>query len=111
MALGTGMATYDSDIDQLYRRLARRLEQIVRFDIHAPEPLIEDACQFAWVCLVRHSARVRRETALPWLVTTAVREAFKLLREDRREVSLEAAIETGAAPATDPSVPGPDEIA
>jgi DNA-directed RNA polymerase specialized sigma24 family protein len=100
----------DRDIEHLYRRLAGRLEQIVRLDVHAPQPLIEDACQFAWGRLLCHSARVRRETALAWLATTAVHEAFKLLRQDRREFSLEAAVQNGAAPATDPRVPGPYEI-
>src|SRR5947209_6927026 len=108
MALATGAPTYDSDIEELYRRLAGRLRQIVRFDIRAPEPRIEDACQFAWGRLMHHSARVRRETVLAWLATTAVHEAFKLLREDRRELSLEAALESAAAP-LDPHVPGPDE--
>jgi hypothetical protein len=52
------------DVGDLYRALAPRLEQIVRLDVRAPDPVIEDACQFAWSRLVYHSHRVRRETAL-----------------------------------------------
>jgi RNA polymerase sigma factor (sigma-70 family) len=60
--------------------------------------VIEDACQFAWSRLVHHRKRVHRESALGWLVTTAVHEAFKLTRRERRDVSLELALETQLAP-------------
>jgi RNA polymerase sigma factor (sigma-70 family) len=81
------------DVDALYRSLSPRLEQLVRLDVRAPDPVIEDACQFAWSRLVHHSARVRRESALSWLAATAVHEAFKLIRRDDRELSLDAAVE------------------
>lgn len=98
------------DLDDLYRRLAPRLRQIVRSDVRAPDPVIEDACQIAWSRLIRHSEEVRREAALSWLATTAVREAFKLSRRDRRELSLDAELErTGELPLPS-SVPGPAEL-
>lgn len=81
------------DVDALYRALGRRLEQIVRTDVRAPEPVIEDACQFAWSRLVFHAHRVQRECVLAWLVQTARREAVKLMRRDQREVSLDAVLE------------------
>ena len=83
------------DVDELYRALAGRLERIVRFDVRAPEPVVEDACQFAWSRLVDHCDRVRRETALSWLATTAVREAVRLIRRQARELSLDAARRAG----------------
>jgi RNA polymerase sigma factor (sigma-70 family) len=89
------------DIEELYGLFARRLEHIVRLDVRAPEVVIEDACQFAWSRLVHHRHRVHRETVMSWLARTAVHEAFKLLRRDRREVSLEADCEQ-AAPALTP---------
>ena len=49
------------------------------------DAVIDDACQFAWACLVAHCQRVRREAALSWLATTAVREALRLLRRDGRD--------------------------
>src|ERR1700729_3955249 len=81
------------DVGQLYGSLAARLEQIVRLDIRAPETVIEDACQVAWCRLLDHSDRVHRETVMAWLARTAEREAFRLLRRDRREVSLEAVVD------------------
>ncbi len=92
------MATIEStvgvgDVGELYGLLARRLEQLVRLDVRAPDVVIEDACQFAWSALLHHRDRVQPETVMTWLVRTAVHEAFKLLRRARREFSLEAAAE------------------
>ncbi len=87
------------DVGELYGLLAKRLEQIVRLDVRAPDVVIEDACQFAWTRLLHHHQRVHRETVLSWLIRTAVHEAFKLLRRERRELSLEAAVELATTPA------------
>ena len=81
------------DVGELYALHAHRLGQLVRLGVRAPDPVIEDACQFAWSRLLHHRARVRRESALSWLVKTAVREAFKLLRREGRELSLDALLE------------------
>lgn len=81
------------DVGELYGLLARRLEQIVRLDVRAPDVVIEDACQVAWSRLLRHRDRVHRETVMSWLIRTAVHEALRLLRRYRRELSLEAADE------------------
>ena len=87
------------EIGELYAALSKRLEHIVRSDVRAPEAVIEDACQFAWSRLIHHCHRVRRDTALSWLATTAIREAFKLIRRDGRELSLDAALAiTGEPP-------------
>ncbi len=97
------------DIDRLYRRLSGRLEHIVRGDVHAPEPLIEDACQVAWGRLLDHSDRVRRDTAFAWLVATAIHEAFRLLRRARLEVPFDSLVEAeGESPLAVRS-PGPYE--
>ena len=98
------------DVGELYRALSGRLEQIVRLDVRAPEPVIEDACQFAWSRLVHHSGRVRREAALSWLATTAVREAVKLIRREGRELSLDATLEQPGAGTLVAPLPGPDEL-
>ena len=81
------------DIEELYRCFSAPLERMVRLDVRAPQTVIEDACQFAWSRLVHHADRIRRETALSWLTTTAVHEAFKLLRHCNRELSWEVAFE------------------
>lgn len=93
-----GAAAELEDFEQLYRSLANRLERLVRLGVRAPDPVIEDACQFAWTRLIHRYGHVRREAALGWLVKTAVHEAFKVMRRDRRELSLEAALESGLGP-------------
>jgi RNA polymerase sigma factor (sigma-70 family) len=87
------------DVGELYVQLAKRLELIVRLDVRAPDVVVEDACQFAWSRLIHHRDRVRREAVMSWLARTAVHEALKLLRRDRRNVPLEAALDQ-AAPAS-----------
>lgn len=87
------------EVTELYENLAPRLERIVRLDVQAPEAVIEDACQFAWSRLLDHFERVRRDAALSWLATTAVREAFRSIRRATRELSLEGTLETSAEPA------------
>ncbi len=100
----------DDQISELYRALSGRLQRIVRADIRAPEAVIEDACQFAWCRFVHHSDHVCREKALSWLATTAVHEAFKLIRRDDRELSLESALERAGDDAFSTRLPGPDEL-
>lgn len=98
------------DIGELYLALSGRLEQIVRCGVRAPDSVIEDACQFAWGRLVDHADRVRRESALSWLATTAIHEAYKLIRRDGRELSLEAAVGQTGDSALSASTPGPHEL-
>jgi RNA polymerase sigma factor (sigma-70 family) len=79
-----------TDLSDLYRDLGGKLERIVRSDVRAPEPVVEDACQFAWSRLAHHAGRVRRESALAWLATTATREARKQISRNCRELSLDS---------------------
>ncbi len=92
-------------VGELYRDLSERLEQIVRFDVRAPEAVVEEACQFAWGRLIDHRHRVRRESALSWLARTAVREALKLRARNGRYVSLDC-----QQAAEFPTLAGPDEL-
>ena len=96
-------------VAELYRDLSERLEQIVRFDVRAPESVVEEACQFAWGRLVDHRHRVRRETALSWLARTAVREALRLHARAGRCVSLDVALDADRT-AEMPTLAGPDEL-
>jgi RNA polymerase sigma factor (sigma-70 family) len=98
------------DVGELYSGLSRRLEQIVRRDVRAPEAVIEDACQFAWSRLLHRRHDVRRETVLAWLVKVAIHEAFKLIRRDDRELSLDATLDGHAERLLASPAPGPDEI-
>jgi RNA polymerase sigma factor (sigma-70 family) len=103
-------ATRSIDVGELYGLLAARLEQIVRLDVRASDAVIEDACQFAWHRLLHHSHRVHRETALAWLARTAVHEAFKLVRRDQRELSLDVVLEADGEPALAVAPPTPQEL-
>jgi RNA polymerase sigma factor (sigma-70 family) len=94
----------------LYRTSSTRLERIVRLDVRAPDAVIEDACQFAWSRLLCHRDRVRAEAALAWLDKTAVHEAFKLLRRDCRELSLEETLACWGESAVSARAPAPDEL-
>jgi RNA polymerase sigma factor (sigma-70 family) len=91
--MGDNTALGVDDVGELYELMARRLEQIVRRGVHAPDVVIEDACQIAWSRLLCHRHHVDRETAMSWLFRTAVHEALRLLRRTRRELSLEEAEE------------------
>ena len=99
------------NVGELYAELAGRLERVVRGEVRAPPPLIEDACQFAWWRLVVHAHRVERRAALSWLAKTAVHEAIKLVRRAERDVSLEARLERAGEAAIPSRWPGPDEVA
>jgi len=48
---------------------------------------------------------------LSWLTRTAIHEAFKLIRREGRELSLEATLELAGDAALALRVPGPDELA
>jgi RNA polymerase sigma factor (sigma-70 family) len=98
------------DVGELYARLSGPLERIVRLDVRAPDAVIEDACQVAWSRLVDHRTRVRREAALSWLAKTAVREAFKLIRREDRELSLDAVLELAGDGVLPSSSPGPEQL-
>jgi RNA polymerase sigma factor (sigma-70 family) len=77
------------DVGAVYASNAAKVRRLVRHYVRAPEPVIEDACQTAWTRLVRDRARVRPDTAVAWLVTTAIREAIRLTRRAGRELFLE----------------------
>jgi RNA polymerase sigma factor (sigma-70 family) len=69
------------DEDELYRTHARTLRSVVRTRVNTSEDIIEDACAFAWMQLVR--CQPRRKTAFAWLRTVATREAIRLDRIER----------------------------
>jgi RNA polymerase sigma factor (sigma-70 family) len=77
------------DVGRLYAEFSRHLEMLVRSDVRACDAVIEDACQLAWVQLVRYRNRVALDSAPRWLTRTAVREAVRMLRRHRHECSLE----------------------
>jgi RNA polymerase sigma factor (sigma-70 family) len=98
------------DVAELYATHASRLRKLVRLSVRASEPVIEDACQFAWSRLFHHRSRVQPEAALSWLLKTAVHEAFKLVRRDSRELSLEGLLERAGDSQPLPATVALDEL-
>ena len=77
------------EVGTLYAAHAVRVRRLVRLGVTAPDAVIDDACQVAWMRLVVHRARIRRETALRWLVRVATNEARRQARRGGRDLSLE----------------------
>jgi DNA-directed RNA polymerase specialized sigma24 family protein len=75
------------DEDWLYRQHHRELHRAVARVVRAPRELIEDACQMAWVTLLR--TQPDRYAIFAWLRVVAVHEAYRLAAIDRRAVHLE----------------------
>jgi RNA polymerase sigma factor (sigma-70 family) len=78
-----------SRMDALYSELAPQVMRIVRANLKAPDGLIEDACQSAWGALLINREELPQGCELGWLVTTATREALRLIRAERDETPLE----------------------
>jgi DNA-directed RNA polymerase specialized sigma24 family protein len=82
-----------TDVVRLYVAFQQRLELMVRGGVRAPRPVIEDACQMAWVALIGCRERIDLSSAPGWLVQTAVHEALRLMRVEDREDSLDHELE------------------
>ena len=105
-----GTVADSGDLSELYASLSARLERIVRMDVRAPRSVIEDACQVAWGQLIRYRDSVQRDSALSWLATTAVHEAFGLLRRQNRFYSLDDVVQRQGDLALLDTAPAADEI-
>jgi RNA polymerase sigma factor (sigma-70 family) len=76
------------DEEELFRRHHRSLVCAVGRMVGAPAELIEDACQNAWVVLIRHQP-MRTPALFAWLRTVAVHQAYRLSQRERRDARLE----------------------
>lgn len=94
------------DVEGLFVAHERALRRIVRREVRAPEAVIEDACQTAWTRLISRPGTVQHEASLPWLVTTARREAIRSARGADRFVPLEELSEEASRV---PVAPAPEE--
>ena len=104
------MRTFRSDaqLEATYADADRRLRQIVAFNVRAPEAVIEDACQTAWLRFTGRRDAIPPGALLPWLATTATREALRLVGRTQCEVPLDA---LAAAPVSAAAARGPEAIA
>jgi RNA polymerase sigma factor (sigma-70 family) len=102
MAAGTDRECVETlqEVADLYATQAVRVRRLVHLRLTAPDAVVEDACQVAWLRLVRHRSRVRRQTAASWLVRVAAREALRLMDLGDRDRPLEEleADDSGRAP-------------
>jgi RNA polymerase sigma factor (sigma-70 family) len=74
------------DEDALFGALAADLVRVISRLVHTDPATIDDACQFAWLQLLR--CQPTRETVRAWLVTVARNEAIRLDRIQRRCAAL-----------------------
>lgn len=79
------------DEEALFTKHASKLRRAVASKVRAPEAVIEDACQQAWIILIR--TQPERSTAFPWLLTVATHEAWRLAQRENREASLDFELE------------------
>jgi RNA polymerase sigma factor (sigma-70 family) len=88
IAGGARVETLDElcEVAELYAAQAVRVRRLVHLHVTAPDAVVEDACQVAWLRLVRHRGRVRRECAERWLVRVAVHEALRAIARAARDV-------------------------
>ena len=96
------------DLEAVYADADRRLRQIVAFNVRAPEAVIEDACQTAWLRFTGRRDDIPPRALLPWLTTTATREALRLLGRSGRDVSLDVLAD---APIATDGARDPEQIA
>ena len=75
------------DEAELYLLHHERLVRSVARVVSAPRALIEDACQTAWLILLRRQPD--RSSVFAWLRTVAVHEAYRLCQADRRAARLD----------------------
>ncbi|MGO9900425.1 MAG: RNA polymerase sigma factor [Solirubrobacteraceae bacterium] len=76
------------DEEELFRRHHRALVRAVARSVNASHELIEDACQSAWLVLLRFQPD-RTPTLFAWLRTVAVHQAYRMAREEWRDARLE----------------------
>jgi RNA polymerase sigma factor (sigma-70 family) len=82
-------ATALGDEEELFRRHHLPLVRTVGRAVNAPAELVEDACQNAWLVLLRRQPE-RTPALFAWLRTVALHQAYRLWERERREASLEA---------------------
>jgi DNA-directed RNA polymerase specialized sigma24 family protein len=77
-----------ADASAVFRRYERRLRAWLAGRVSASPALVEDACASAWLILVAKQP-VCGERVFGWLCKTALHEAYRLLRLERREQASE----------------------
>jgi DNA-directed RNA polymerase specialized sigma24 family protein len=71
------------DEAELFRQHHDQLLRLVSGRVTAPREVVEDACSFAWLQLLRHQPE-RGDQLIGWLRLVAERRAWALMRGERR---------------------------
>jgi RNA polymerase sigma factor (sigma-70 family) len=91
----TGPVVPLGDEAELYLRYQRELVHVVARSVNASRELIEDACQTAWLILLRRQPD--RDRVFGWLRTVAIHEAYRLSGVERRDARLDAPVSSDTA--------------
>lgn len=83
----TRLRLLHGDEADVFREHELALRRAVRRAVDGPDAVVDDACAFAWLQLLRRQPD--RSTVFAWLRTVAIREAWRLSRQERRDVHLE----------------------
>ena len=75
------------DEADLYAELQPRMLRLLRLRIAGSDALIEDACAFAWLQLLR--CQPRRDSVYGWLCKTAIHAAYNLSQRECRDLRLD----------------------
>jgi RNA polymerase sigma factor (sigma-70 family) len=75
------------DEAQLFAQHELPLRCAVRRAINASDAVVDDACSFAWLQLLRRQPD--RHAVFAWLRTVAIREAWRLAARERRDAPLD----------------------
>lgn len=98
------------DVDRLYLEFAPALEHIVRRGARASDAVVEDACQAAWLTLIRHRDHIPDRAARGWLARAALYEAFRLQRRELREPAWDLESEDEKTDLKHPAGPDPCHV-
>lgn len=83
------------DEAKLFRDYEVALRCAVRHSVCASEAIVEDACSYAWLQLMRHQPE--RTSIFAWLRLVAIREGWRLAERQRRDAALDE-LPAGAGP-------------
>lgn len=74
----TKTSSRENEVAAFYADAARPVQRAVASRVSADAVVIEDACQYAWVQLLRRDDVTLDAGGARWLVTVAVREAWRM---------------------------------
>lgn len=97
------------DESELFRRHHDRLVAQVTSRLNGDHETAEEACALAWLQLLRYQPE-RTDQLYGWLLVTARREGYRLLRQRHRETPLEHAPEPSSAEDLLDQVDGRDRL-